>query len=782
MRWLFLFVFVLLGHSQEPTAEKLRNRPILSQPIIGDKLIIAHHMTGFVAWDGAPDGLARVFEPVPAGEASDVVGTRSIVPMGGMVEEPAVADLDTAVRRELVAAKQTGIDGFQFFFPIHMHDGFLRRYSQIVRRFIRQAEVEHPDFRVSLCLCAPTSPASEPEMRAQWAEHIRWILADSADSPIWLRTPDGRLLFYTWVPEGLVDALRGPKATHIHAPAGIAATAVAYEKLARAIGEDIAFIFHVRGRADEGMAHLIYDYFPAAWRWAEGDMSADSLRLVELARKRQRLFSPTVYPSFIGHIYKGDEAGNGSGKVGRDPIDQLWRPYHKTQQTRLFRKQLQASIASDAKLLSVVTWNDFTENTQVMPDVNANFAWGVLLNHYKNIWLGQGEKNREFAALAIKKHRLDQLVDKDVGLRVINEGDFGDLADESQMELLTFLKSPATLLVDKRVSGELKTGFTSLLFPFRAAAIDVRVRRNGRDVFVLRPSEQGTTQPRRNDPASVMLSSEQHRYFKAIFGNATPYRLREYATGPSPDLDYKLAVNIPYRPDGDLYSQRRCRLDVYYPRERKGFATIVWFHGGGLKAGERTVPKALRDQGVAIVPVDYRLHPQIKSPTYVEDAAASVAWTLRNIANYGGDPEQVYVSGHSAGGYLTSMIGLDKRWLRAHDIDADRIAGLIPFSGHTITHFTVRRERGIDGKQPIVDDMAPLFHVRKDAPPLLLITGDREREMLGRYEENAYLWRMMKVVGHPDVHLREVQGFDHGGMAEPAFSLLLDFVRKQAAQ
>lgn len=130
------------------------------------------------------------------------------------------------------------------------------------------------------------------------------------------------------------------------------------------------------------------------------------------------------------------------------------------------------------------------------------------------------------------------------------------------------------------------------------------------------------------------------------------------------------------------------------------------------------------------------------------------------------------------GGYLTSMIGLDKRWLAEHEIDADKIAGLIPYSGHTITHFTIRSERGIDGKQPILDDMAPLYHVRADAPPLLLITGDRELEMLGRYEENAYMWRMMKVAGHEKSTLYELAGFNHGGMSEPAHPLMLQFVRQ----
>ena len=228
--------------------------------------------------------------------------------------------------------------------------------------------------------------------------------------------------------------------------------------------------------------------------------------------------------------------------------------------------------------------------------------------------------------------------------------------------------------------------------------------------------------------------------------------------------------------------RERCRLDVYYPNGVKNFPTVVWFPGGGLKGGNRSVPKGLKEKGIAVVAVNYRLHPKVKSPAYIEDAAAAVAWTFRNIEKYGGSQKRIFVSGHSAGGYLTSMLGLDKRWLQAQKIDADDIAGLIPYSGHTITHFTVRAERGIDGKQPVVDELAPLFHVRKDAPPLLLITGDRDLELLGRFEENAYLWRMMQVVGHPNTEIFELEGFNHGQMAEPAHPLLLRFVKQTIAK
>ena len=244
---------------------------------------------------------------------------------------------------------------------------------------------------------------------------------------------------------------------------------------------------------------------------------------------------------------------------------------------------------------------------------------------------------------------------------------------------------------------------------------------------------------------------------------------------------YKTLMNIHYYNDSinhlDSYINERCVLDIYYPTSTENYATIVWFHGGGLTGGNKEIPDELKNKGVCIVGVNYRLYPKVNAPTYIEDAAAAVSWVFNNINSFGGDSSLIFISGHSAGGYLASMIGLDKSWLHKHDIDANRIAGLIPFSGHTITHFTVREERGIPGTQPIIDNLAPLFHVRSDAPPLTLIPGDRELELLGRYEENAYLMRMMKLTGHKNTKLYELQGYDHN-MAYPSFPLLLKEVQR----
>lgn len=246
--------------------------------------------------------------------------------------------------------------------------------------------------------------------------------------------------------------------------------------------------------------------------------------------------------------------------------------------------------------------------------------------------------------------------------------------------------------------------------------------------------------------------------------------------------DYQLITNIHYYDEvvnkSDAYINERCVLDIYIPKKVKNFSTVIWFHGGGLTGGNKEIPKYLQEKGIAVIGVNYRLSPKVNAAKAIDDAAAATAWVFKNIKNFGGAPNLIFISGHSAGGYLASMVALDKNYLAKYAIDANQLAGIIPFSGHTITHFTIRKEKGFPEYKPLIDEFAPLYFVRADAPPMLLITGDRELELLGRYEENAYMLRMMKLAGHKQSTLYELQGFDHGGMAEPAFPLLLKELKR----
>ena len=89
------------------------------------------------------------------------------------------------------------------------------------------------------------------------------------------------------------------------------------------------------------------------------------------------------------------------------------------------------------------------------------------------------------------------------------------------------------------------------------------------------------------------------------------------------DNAYKLITDLPYYEKQanlkDPYIQERCVLDIYYPADKKGYATIVWFHGGGLTSGNKSIPERLKNQGMAVVAVNYRFYPKVKAPTYIDE-------------------------------------------------------------------------------------------------------------------------------------------------------------------
>ena len=181
--------------------------------------------------------------------------------------------------------------------------------------------------------------------------------------------------------------------------------------------------------------------------------------------------------------------------------------------------------------------------------------------------------------------------------------------------------------------------------------------------------------------------------------------------------DFAVEKDISYlsgEGDGD-YALERCKLDLYLPKDVKGFATLVWFHGGSIRSGSKDgkialpVSERFMGEGIAVASVNYRLSPKAKFPAYIEDCAASVAWVIRNIERSGGDPKRVFVSGHSAGGYLAAMVGMDPQFLKKHDLSPNDVGGFIPVSGQMITHSTVRKERGIPKFQPLIDAAAPVF-------------------------------------------------------------------------
>jgi len=207
-----------------------------------------------------------------------------------------------------------------------------------------------------------------------------------------------------------------------------------------------------------------------------------------------------------------------------------------------------------------------------------------------------------------------------------------------------------------------------------------------------------------------------------------------------------------------------CVLDLRYPSSVTGFPTVVWLHGGGLTGGKRHfVP--LTDEKIAQVAVEYRLlGKDAKAGTdCIEDAAAAVAWTLKHIADYGGDKKKVFVSGMSAGGYLTMMVGMDPKYLAAYGARTADIAGLVAISGQATKHFNVRKFSGDLDPQflPKIDDLAPLAHVSANIPPILCVCGQPPYEWKCRSEENRLLIASCVALGHKNAKFVQLEYCNH---------------------
>ena len=253
--------------------------------------------------------------------------------------------------------------------------------------------------------------------------------------------------------------------------------------------------------------------------------------------------------------------------------------------------------------------------------------------------------------------------------------------------------------------------------------------------------------------------------------------------------DVSVVENLAYKAGPSDYETSRCTLDLYVPKDAKGAPVLVWFHGGGLKNGDKTsgaaVGRRFGAEGILVASVNYRLSPRATYPAYNEDAAAAVAWIRAHAAEHGGDPARIFVAGHSAGGYLSAIVASDPSYLEKHGLPLSAIAGAIPISGQMDVHSTVREERGV--KEAAVDASAPLFHARADAPPMLLIAGGDD--LPGRAALSVRFHQALVDKGHKDASLLGVGKRDHATIAgrigredDVVAAAMLRFIRERAAR
>lgn len=128
-------------------------------------------------------------------------------------------------------------------------------------------------------------------------------------------------------------------------------------------------------------------------------------------------------------------------------------------------------------------------------------------------------------------------------------------------------------------------------------------------------------------------------------------------------------------------------LDIYSPKDAKNLAVVFWIHGGGWQAGDKSEvqlkPAVFVDRGFVFVSTNYRLLPSVEMETIIQDVAKSLGWVHKHIAEHGGDPQRIFVMGHSAGAQLAALLCTDDRYLKAEGVSFEVLKGCVPVDGDT---------------------------------------------------------------------------------------------------
>lgn len=172
------------------------------------------------------------------------------------------------------------------------------------------------------------------------------------------------------------------------------------------------------------------------------------------------------------------------------------------------------------------------------------------------------------------------------------------------------------------------------------------------------------------------------------------------------------------------------RLDIYSPQGLNNRPVYFFVHGGTWQEGNKEfysyVGQRFARAGYVSVVINYRLTPEVIHPGHIEDVARAFAWIYHNIAEFRGDPERIFISGHSAGGHLVSLLSLNEKYLEAENLSSDTIQGVISISGvYDIASYPddVLSEV-FTTDQDLRLDASPIAHVDENQPRFLIIYAE----------------------------------------------------------
>jgi hypothetical protein len=545
----YLFIIIILGLCQACQQQKqvdkavklpvkelkaLSPEAILDLPMAEKKTLVAHFMTGDIDYDfGARlGGLSRNKSwYAHNGEFAKFGGLNQVAPMDMFLYERGTRSLDQVVEQELRAAHVAGLDAFHFYYPEVNNQVFMDNYNEVIASFFRVGATHYPQFKFTLCL-SNANEGLEEEKIQRWSHSIRELFDHVKNYDSWLKTPDGRVIFYLWNNDALADEMEYKPWLIDRFPDRIVAVAKAHKKLAQKIGVKAAFMYDLRFPANHGLTAKILDYFPGVWSWTDSTKHLNDFRKINAScKQKKRDFCLTVYPDYYTSKLYWKDRSKGHGMLHYNELkhaqaSEVERHYQNCGLSSLYRQLFDFVIDQDLIWISLATWNDFPEGHHIAPELNHNFAPMVLMEYYRKIWQESKEELDESLSVFYKKYK-HQIIPKN-NIMIYTKESIGSNDLEDYIEVVSILKEAGDIFINGQHSGRVQAGLQSTKLPSEIGEVIVELKRNGITILSLKPPQKITDKPYRTDRLTYMYSTRFDEYFSRIFGeNLVPPKLSD---------------------------------------------------------------------------------------------------------------------------------------------------------------------------------------------------------------------------------------------------------------
>ncbi len=515
---------ILFSFHKTAVVDTLKDQPQLSLPLTDKKLVIAHCMTNIIRYKGHK--LEDSCNPDYYSPENNITSS-----LGGLTQVKVIADkylseatLDEAVEFEMRTAIASGIDGFQFYYTLGNDS-----WDDIIKAYFRVADKKNIDFKFTFCISHPTG-SNEAGRIAAFAKRMNGILEEAGrNNTHWLRTPDGRLILYTWYGDGLADI---PETENNTLPPQYY-VADAFRKLEDAVHEKFACVISINEQISSEKLNHYLDYFPAVWLWTlPYNNNYIGNMVFKECKKRNRTFTGSAFPDFYTSklLKRGTwDMYHFAEEAVQAGIKNSERKYIVTGLSYNFRKQLQFGFEKDVAIMNIITWNDYPEGHHLAPEINHNDGFAVLLKYYKSNWKKEASPyaGKDVIVAFYKKYG-HNFSPSPFNIPVVEIEKRGvPINTEDSIEVITILREKSKLFINE-TQKEVAAGFQSTLFPSRPGAVTITLKRKDTITEILHCPEWITDKPYRTDRLTYSYSNQCNAFYQLVFGTYPAISSEEY--------------------------------------------------------------------------------------------------------------------------------------------------------------------------------------------------------------------------------------------------------------